>query len=360
MINNIKIAILGTVGVPGRYGGFETLAENLVHYHRRTSHDSIITVWCSSKDNVEYPDKFEGANLRYVKLYANGVQSIPYDIISIWQAVWSGHNRILLLGVSGALTLPLIRLVSRAQIITNIDGIEWKRKKWKWLARQVLRISEWAAVRFSNNLIADNQAVADYIRDAYDSNCHIIAYGGDHILDQLGQVEAPLDLPTQYAFALCRIEPENNVHTILEAFEEISMPLVFVGNWDNSAYGRKMKVKYEACSNIYLLDPVYDPGILYALRARAWVYIHGHSAGGTNPSLVEMMHFGVPVLVYNCAFNMYSTEGKAGYFETSLELKMLLHKLNPIEGAWIGESMREIAQRRYTWNQIGKSYFDLF
>ena len=133
-----------------------------------------------------------------------------------------------------------------------------------------------------------------------------------------------------------------------------------MGNWDNSAYGRKMKVKYEACSNIYLLDPVYDPGILYALRARAWVYIHGHSAGGTNPSLVEMMHFGVPVLVYNCAFNMYSTEGKACYFETSLELKMLLHKLNPIEGAWIGESMREIAQRRYTWNQIGKSYFDLF
>lgn len=158
----MKIAILGIVGVPGRYGGFETLAENLVRYHALTGHGASLTVWCSGKDNAEHPGHFEKASLRYVNLRANGVQSILYDALSLWQAVRSGHDRILLLGVSGALALPLIRLVSQARIVTNIDGIEWKREKWNGLARFVLRASEWAAVRFSHEVIADNQAIADH------------------------------------------------------------------------------------------------------------------------------------------------------------------------------------------------------
>ena len=355
----MKIAILGTVGVPGRYGGFETLAENLVRYHNSTGQQAALTVWCSAKDNAEQPVRFKSADLRYVALRANGVQSIPYDAISLWQAVRSGHDRILLLGVSGALALPLIRLISRARIVTNIDGIEWKREKWQPLARMVLRASEWAAVRFSHEVVADNQAIADHVRDNYGSSCEVIAYGGDHALREAGEASIPEGLPDRYAFALCRIEPENNVHVILEALDGLDMPLVFVGNWDNSDYGRELKARYSESTNFFLLNPIYDPRSLYAVRARASVYLHGHSAGGTNPSLVEMMHFGVPVLAHGCSFNRHSTEGKAHYFESAAELADQLCNLDTEDADRIGADMREIARRKYTWDQIGKAYFEL-
>lgn len=355
----MKIAILGTVGVPGRYGGFETLAENLVRYHYSTGHHASLAVWCSAKDNAEHPARFESAELHYVGLRANGIQSIPYDIISLWQAVRSGHNRILLLGVSGALGLPLIRLISRSRIVTNIDGIEWRREKWQPLARMVLRASEWAAVRFSHDVIADNQAIANHVRASYGRDCHVVAYGGDHALLKDCDTPELEELPERYALALCRIEPENNVELILKAFEGLEMSLVFVGNWSNSGYGRYLRKKYSTSKNIFLLDPIYDPATLYTIRVRASVYLHGHSAGGTNPSLVEMMHFGVPILAHGCAFNRYTTEEKAKYFETAVELAELVRGLDLNESTKIGNFMIEIARRKYTWSQIGKMYFDI-
>lgn len=331
-----------------------------MRHHARTVRESGLTVWCSSRDNVSHPTRFESAELRYVGLRANGVQSILYDAISLWQAVRSGHDRVVLLGVSGALALPLIRLVGRrARIVTNIDGVEWKREKWNRLARLVLRASEWAAVRFSHEVVADNQAIADHVRNNYGCGCNVIAYGGDHALAHPGEAEAPVELPDRYALALCRIEPENNVHVILEALDRLGQPLVFVGNWNNSPYGRDLKARYGGHPSMHLLDPVYEPGALYALRTRASVYLHGHSAGGTNPSLVEMMHFGVPVLAHGCTFNRHSTEGKARYFETATELVALLCGLNSDDAARIGADMLEIARRRYTWDHVGEAYFAL-
>lgn len=355
----MKIAVLGTVGVPGNYGGFETLAENLVMYHVRMSRPETLTVWCSSKGKVSRPERYLAAHLRYLNLKANGFQSIIYDIISILQSVRSGHDRILLLGVSGATALPFIRLISRARIVTNIDGIEWKREKWGGLARAMLRASEWAAVRFSHEVIADNEAIAEHVRSAYGRNAKVIAYGGDHATAYSGPYAATDGLPDRYALALCRIEPENNVCMILEAFAKLTTPLVFVGNWDNSTYGANLRSRFSHHANLYLLDPVYDPGPLHALRARANFYVHGHSAGGTNPSLVEMMHFGIPVFAHGCPFNRHSTHNRARYFNTSEDLAMLVQGLNSQDAAVIGEAMLEIARQHYTWDRIGKAYFDL-
>lgn len=355
----MKIAILGIVGLPGRYGGFETLAENLVRYHALSGKRAGLTVWCSSKDNAEHPAQFERATLRYVNLRANGAQSIFYDALSLWQAVRSGHDRLLLLGVSGALVLPLIRLFTQARIVTNIDGIEWRREKWNRLARLVLRVSEWAAVRFSHEVIADNEAIADHVRDTYGRGCHVIAYGGDHALTHTGMYDFPGVLPEQYALALCRIEPENNVHTILKGWRSEDRPLVFVGNWGTSAYGRDLRIRYRDHHNLFLLDPIYDPCQLRALRDRANLYVHGHSAGGTNPSLVEMMHFGIPVLAHGCTFNRHTTENKALYFKTSDELRQLIDGLTTFVSAEVGSRMKEIAQRRYTWDRVAQEYFDL-
>lgn len=356
----MKVALIGTVGVPGRYGGFETLAENLVLHHKRTDQSFKLTVWCSSKEKIEKPRRFESANLRYVNYYANGAQSILYDIVCIFQAIYSGYDRILLLGVSGAIVLPLVRLFSNVRIITNIDGLEWKRDKWNPLVRLFLRISEWAAVRFSHEVIADNQAIVGHVQKVYGKGSHLISYGGDHALTNAVCGPVSVGIPERYALGLCRIESENNVHMILNAFVGSETPLVFVGNWDNSPYGRKLKLKYKDATNLYLLDPIYEPSELYTVRFNASLYVHGHSAGGTNPSLVEMMHFGVPVFAYDCSFNRFSTEDRAKYFHTSDELALLVEG----EGAWIesaaiGRCMKEIADRCYTWNDIGEAYFEL-
>jgi glycosyltransferase involved in cell wall biosynthesis len=359
-MKNQNIAILGTVGVPANYGGFETLAENLVRYHDAASLKSSLTVYCSSKS---YPSKepiYLSGRLKYVPLNANGAQSIPYDIWSLLSAVWQRNDVILLLGVSGAIALPLVRLVSSARIVTNIDGIEWRREKWQGLAKRFLRFSEKIAVHFSHELISDNLAIAEYVQQVYGANAHVIAYGGDHAI---GVDAVPVDesaLPEKYAFSVCRIEPENNVHLVLEAFSALkSHALVMVGNWNSSDYGRTLRKKYAACSNIHLLVPIYDLGKLKTLRTQATHYVHGHSAGGTNPSLVEAMHFGMPVLAFDCNFNRRTTEDRAFFFKTSAALVHLMQTMDETAAKRVGRNMLEIAQRRYTWRIVAQHYFDL-
>ncbi|MEM6907571.1 MAG: DUF1972 domain-containing protein [Pseudomonadota bacterium] len=354
-----KVAILGTVGVPGKYGGFETLADNLAQYHRSMDAAPQLTIYCSSKDRSECLAHYLDAKLRYVPFDANGPQSVLYDMVSLIDAILRGHRDILLLGVSGALLLPVLRLFTRARIITNIDGIEWRREKWRGLAKFILRISERAAVRFSDIVIADNQAIADYVSDTYRADAEVIAYGGDHALSGEANPAAIEQLPQSYALALCRIEPENNVAMILEAFSQASRPLVFVGNWSNSAYGQELAQRYRDHPNITIHPPIYDQDALKAIRSGAEVYVHGHSAGGTNPSLVEMMHFGIPVLAHGCEFNRHTTEGSAIYFASSEELRSIESSLTGQAAERIGTEMGAIARRRYTWRVIGERYFAL-
>tara|TARA_R100000935_G_scaffold11588_1_gene23249 strand:+ start:11522 stop:12607 length:1086 start_codon:yes stop_codon:yes gene_type:complete len=358
-MSKVKWAILGTVGVPGNYGGFETLAENLVRFQSENVNQSELTVYCSAKAYKTRPSHYLNADLRYINLNANGVQSIPYDMFSLVDAARRGTDVILLLGVSGALALPFIRLISRSHIVTNIDGIEWQREKWKGLAKLVLRWSERAAVRWSHTVVADNEAIAEHVRETYGSNCKVIAYGGDHALAAEPDPVAVSGLPDKYALALCRVEPENNVEMILQAFTEIDMSLVFVGNWDKSDYSRSLKARYDEHPNIILHNAVYAPNTLRAIRDRATMYVHGHSAGGTNPSLVEMMHFGVPILTHDNVFNRHTTEEKARYFSTAKQLIDEVLALDADVGAGIGREMMEIAQRRYTWSKIGQAYFKL-
>lgn len=355
-----KIAILGTVGIPATYGGFETLAENLARYFHAKELPGRLVVYCSAKSCPERPVSYLGVELRYVGLKANGVSSILYDIVSLFSAVRHGSNVILLLGVSGAIALPLIRLISHARIVTNIDGIEWKRAKWKGLARGVLRLSERFAVRFSHEVIADNRGIARHVMETYGRDCQVIAYGGDHAVVAQAQPYKGEALPSHYALALCRIEPENNVALILEAFaQQPEMPLVFVGNWCNSPFGQALKQRYRNVRHLHLLDPIYDPGVLRTLRGNAVLYIHGHSAGGTNPSLVEMMHFGVPVSAFDCVFNRFTTDGQAIFFANAEQLAARVARLDAAEAEKIGIAMLRIARERYTWDAVGAAYFNL-
>ncbi len=356
----VTVAILGTVGVPARYGGFETLAENLVLHNAEANISHDLEVYCSAKAYPERISVFKGASLRYLSLDANGKQAMFYDMWSLIDSALRGTDVVILLGHGGSFIIPVLKLFSKTKFITNIDGIEWRREKWTGLARWIIRKSEAMAVKHSHIVVADNEAIREYVASEFGEDCKVIPYGGDHAI-QMDAVEIPgVDLPEVYALGLCRIEPENNVGMILEAFSQMpEKPLVFVGNWENSEYGRALRQRFGGMANIRLLDPVYDPGNLRWLRDRACAYIHGHSAGGTNPSLVEMMHFGIPVFAHGCDFNRYSTENSAVYFETPAELVAAVRGLEAGRAREIGGAMREIAQRRYTWEQVGRAYFAL-
>jgi glycosyltransferase involved in cell wall biosynthesis len=345
----VRISIIGTVGVPACYGGFETLVDNLLDVNEQ---DKDITVYCSSKSYTEQVLKYKNANLHYILLHANGVQSIPYDIWSLCHAVWKGADNILLLGVSGAICLPFIRIFSNVRIITNIDGLEWQREKWNGLIKKFLKFSEKLAVKYSDVVVADNAAIADYVKNEYNIQSEVIAYGGDHaVVNNLSTSDEG------YALALCRIEPENNVELILEAFSQTSKPLRFIGNWDNSDFGCAMKAKYRQFNNIIIVDPIYDINVLFDIRQKCSFYVHGHSAGGTNPSLVEMMHFTKNIAAFDCTYNKASTEGKADYFSNTEELVELIGNLGSSNNGCI---MQEIAERRYTWKIVKDQYFSLF
>lgn len=355
-----KLAIIGTVGLPARYGGFETLAENLVKYSAEHSESKIdITVYCSGQVYDERQEFFLGARLRYSRLSANGMQSVLYDALTALDAAARGHDRILLLGVSGAFVIPIIKIFYNSKIFVNIDGIEWKRQKWGRLARFFLRWSESIAIRESHGVIADNQAIADYVMDGFGVRSFVISYGGDHALLG-GDIENSLtNVPERFALSLCRIEPENNIEMILEAFSVLDTPLVFVGNWNNSKFGRQLRNKFREFENIFMIDPIYDSSQLKKIRERADLYIHGHSAGGTNPSLVEMMHFKIPIVAYNCAFNRFTTEDCAEYFLNSDELIDVVRNLSSLKASKIAIAMQNLARSRYTWDAVGKAYFSL-
>ncbi|MFM9907794.1 MAG: DUF1972 domain-containing protein, partial [Chitinophagaceae bacterium] len=248
MSSKKKIAIIGTVGIPAKYGGFETLTEHLV---KEIGDTYNITVYCTTK---KYPKKdrktkYLSANLKYLPLEANGIQSIPYDTLSIIHAIFYA-DVLLVLGVAGAWILPLVRLFTRKKIIISIDGIEWKRDKWNRLAKWYLWWAEKIAVKYSHADISDNESIQDYTAVRYKSLSNIIEYGADHTIkvkptDRDKEMYPFLCLP--YAFKVCRIEPENNIHIVLEAFSKMNKyTLVMIGNWNNSEYGKNLKNKYAA------------------------------------------------------------------------------------------------------------------
>lgn len=356
--NKKKLAIIGTVGLPAKYGGFETLADHLV---KNIGDKYDMTVYCSGKryTKIEQKSHHLHAKLKYIPLDANGMQSIPYDTISIIHALFYA-DVLLILGVAGAWILPFVKLFTNKKIIISIDGIEWKRNKWNKLAKWYLWWAEKMAVKYSHIDISDNESIQDYTAIRYGSLSRIIEYGADHTMklpiNKAIKAKYPF-LMLPYAFKVCRIEPENNVHVVLESFANLPKHrIVVIGNWGNSAYGIGLKAKYSQFSNIFLLDPIYDQETLDMIRGNAILYVHGHSAGGTNPSLVEAMYLGLPVFSYGVSYNKTTTEQAAKYFHTVEELKELIVATDISQLKEMGTKMKEIALRRYTWEVIAQKY----
>ena len=355
-----KVAVIGTNGLPAKYGGFETLTDYLVRY---LSSDYQFYVYCSKNNNDSQSNEYHGAKLIVLPFNANGLQSIVYDLVSIFHSLFYA-DILLVLGTPGAFIFPFLKLFNK-KVIVNFGGLEWKRDKWSKLVRSYLKFTEKAAVKYSDVVVADNQAFVDYIFSEYKVNAILIEYGGDHVLSSFDEDKMLTKYPfikEDYFISVSRAQIDNNIHMLIEGYEksEVKTLLIVISNWSSSEYGKKLKVKYSGCTNIILLDAIYDQEELDYLRSNSMIYIHTHSFCGTAPSLVEAMNLGLPVICFDVETNRFTTENQSEYFKDSDELSKLFLRMTENKLKINAEKMIQIARKKYTWSIITKKYAQLF
>lgn len=344
------VAIVGTVGVPARYGGFETLAEQLCAHV--PPEDVTFIIYCERRSYAvgERTSEFLRHRRVFLPLRANGVMSLFYDALALLHATMIARvANIYLLGYSGAWLLPLLRLLRPSvNFIVNVDGMEWRRDKFSRSAKRLLKALEYLAARWGNTIIADNAALANLFQKRYHRAPVVIAYGGDHTLVAGSSPE----MAGRHYLAIARIEPENNTLAILEGCRLAGVPLAFVGNWSANDYGRDLRRRYGNEPGFTLLDPIYAQVHLDPWRRQAIGYIHGHSVGGTNPSLVEALFHTDYLLSFDCSFNRASLSDAGEYFVDAPTLAARLRRPPvPIPAAQL-RSLRD----RYRWSQIAADY----
>jgi glycosyltransferase involved in cell wall biosynthesis len=354
-----KIGIIGTNGLPGKYGGWDQLVNHLT----KNLQDEFDFIVYTSYTNYDPLHKIvNNALIHKINFKANGAQSVPYDIMSIFHAVRK-CDVLFICGTSGCISLPIAKLYGK-KIILNPDGQEWMREKWSKPVKWFLKLSEKLGILNSDIIVADNKIIKDYIIIDYKKDSVQIEYGGDHVLKiPMGkETEIKYNIVNkEYAFKVCRIVPENNIDLILEAFKEVpSIDLVLIGNWEFSDYGLDLLEKYKSYANLKLLTPIYNQQILDELRSNCKIYVHGHSVGGTNPSLVEAMNLGLCIFSFDISYNKETTENKAFYYKDKAELKQLLLQSNLADFNNVSIAMKEIATRRYTWDKITSKYAKIF
>ncbi len=354
------VGIISTVGVPACYGGYETLVENLLTY--KQNEDIKYQVYCSYSSYKEKLPEYKSAKLVYLPLKANGPMGILYDSLSLFHAYLT-CDVIMSLGTVGCFWLPLLKLFSSKKIIVNLDGLDDKREKWNKFARLVIGNARNVAAKYSNVIVADNLEIQKYIKKKYNKSSELIEYGGDnahYYYDERALKKYGLE-KRKYAFKVARIEPENKIDVILEAFSKLlEYKMVLVGNWNKSEYGRNTRSKYEKYPNLLLLDPIYNSNEINLLRSNCDIYIHGHSAGGTNPSLVEAMYLSLPIIATDVEYNRATTENQALYFNSSEDLQQVVRNITDETKKSLAEKMKEIADRRYLWKIIACKYESLY
>jgi glycosyltransferase involved in cell wall biosynthesis len=359
-IRKKRVALIGTNGIPARYGGFETLAENLAKY---LNEEFDIIVYCAKTGKKERLQTYHNSKLVYIPFKANGWQSMIYDAISIVHALFVS-DVLVILGFSGVAAFPFTALFKR-KIVFNIGGIEWKKVRGpKMLAPLEIVTKKWferICVYFSDIVIVDNQVLWDYVMATYNINSALAENGGDHavfkpIKNEL--IEKYPFLAKKYDVSVSRAQEDMNIHILIEAYKELpERNLVLVSNWEISNYGIQLKAENKnKYPNIFLQDSVYNLDELNMIRSNGSIYFHTHSLCGSAPSLVEAMSLGLPVLCFDVDTNRATTEEKSYYFKDAHSLMEILSYMSDPKIRQLGIDMKEIAQRRYTWERIVQLY----
>lgn len=358
-----KVHIVGTHGVPAKYGGFETLADFLC---QNLGGDFDITVYCNAHKYAERVEDYFGARLLYLKLEANGFRGILYDILTYIHALFQTDIILYLSPVGSGFITPLKYVFPKRKVIINHGGLnEWEREKLSWIEKKWAKLNHRIASIFSDLNIADNNIYKKSLKDNFGAESMVIRYGGDHVIKSFDcEKELSLKYPftgQKYAVSVSRAQVDNNLHLVLEAFEDFEgYKLVLISNWEISQYGKDLKTKYSENPNVILLDAIYDKEELDFIRGNADVYIHTHSRCGTAPSLVEAMNFEIPIISFDVPTNRETTQDKALFFNSSKELNEILRVTDSKELKSNAENMFKIGSTQYSWPEIVEQYKTLF
>ncbi|HRI88292.1 MAG TPA: DUF1972 domain-containing protein [Candidatus Hydrogenedentes bacterium] len=360
----MRIAFLGTRGIPANYGGFETFVEEVAVRLAAKGHD--VTVYCRSTHYGEQLEMYRGVRLVYhASIHTKHLDSITHTLMSTVHMVLRGAD----VGCycsSGNSTFIWLARMFGIKVVLNTDGLEWERAKWNRAAKSYFKAAEWLAAKFSNVLIADSRVIRDYYKKKFRRDTTFVAYGAD-IVERGFKREMLHDFgvePERYFLFVSRLEPENNAHVLVKAFEGVKtdMKLLVVGSAPFAdEYIRELK----ATTDPRILFPGGLYGDIYkALQANAYAYVNAMEVGGTHPAILEAMGAGNCVLVSDISYNVEAVAHAGVSFRTS-EVDDLREKLQ-----WLVDHPEEVARFRtiavervkaeYDWNQITDDYERIF
>lgn len=354
--------MVGTRGVPAAYGGFETAVEEVGR--RLVSRGHQVRVYTRGSETSHR----EHLGMEVVHLPAlpqKQLETLSHSALSsLHLLVRQRPDAAFLFNAANAPFLPMLR-AARLPTALHMDGLEWKRSKWGGRGKAYYRWAEQFGVRQADALIADAPGIADYYRHQFDVPTELIRYGAPLLDDVPAGRLRELELsPGGYHLVVARFEPENHVLEIVEGHRRSSAetPLVVVGSAPYSAeYTRRIHRAADGDARIRLLGGVYDQDLLDALYAHAFTYVHGHSVGGTNPSLLRAIGAGTAVIAYDVGFNREVLEDDGWFFSDATDLTELFPRIEA--DAALAESNgrrhRERAARRFSWDEVATAYEDL-
>jgi len=356
----MKIGILGTRGIPNRYGGFEQFAEYLSVELVKRGHEVVVY---TSKSHPLKLNSYKGVSIVRIydpEDYLSTAGQFIYDFLSIWHSRGQKFDVILQLGYTSSAIFYRLHPKS-VPVVTNMDGLEWKRSKYSYFVKKFLSLSEKLAVIQSDYLIADSVVIGNYIEKKYHKKPTFIPYGAT--VEQEANEEVCKEFNLQkngYDMLVARLEPENNIEMILDGVvvSKTDRKFLVIGK-NETKYGKFLKNKYENYSNILFIGGIYDIKKLNSLRFYSNLYFHGHSVGGTNPSLLEAMGSQAFICAHDNPFNRAVLEENAIYFKNSQDIVGILQIDKNLYFYFIKNNIQNI-NKIYNWKNIVDSYENFF
>jgi len=362
-MTSLRIAMLGTRGVPAAYGGFETAVEEIGARLAERGHE--VTVYCRSARETRQRS-WRGMHLVHAPaLRLKAAETLSHTAASVAHLTFQrGTDVAFVFNAANSPFLPWLRLQGIPTAL-HVDGLEWMRGKWSGAGQAYYKRAEAFAVRHADALIADARGIADYYSTTYGAATELLAYGAPIVDAPAHDRLAALELvPRRFHLVVARFEPENHVDVIVEGYRRSAAqhPLVVVGSAPYAE--RHVQQITDAAGGdprIRFLGGVWDQVLLDQLYANSTSYAHGHSVGGTNPSLLRAMGGGAPVIAWDVNFNREVAGGDADYFGSAEQLAPLLERAErePVRAARRGDSLRERARNLYDWDDVADGYENL-
>ena len=356
------VRILGTHGVPANYGGFETAAENVAKY--LVANGWRVVVYCQELgDGDSYIDVWEGIERVHIPVIQGGwIGTSRFDLASIRHAV--AHRDICLTFGYNTAIFNLLQWIKRIPNVINMDGIEWSRKRWGLPRQAILYVNERIAASIATKLIADHPELEKHLATrARRSKITMITYGAHPITDADEAVLSRYQLKKDSYFTLiARPIPENSILEIVQGFsaKRRGVKLVVLGTYlDNDDFHQA--VLAAASDEVLFLGGIYDPHEVQSLRYFSRGYLHGHTVGGTNPSLVEALAAGNPVIAHRNKYNAWVAGTGALFFSTAAEVSDRLDSLlaQPELAAKLAARSLERFEQEFTWSRVASQYEQL-